>query len=318
MCFHSAAPPSACIVLSLHLRELVLAMLFRCPAFWQPPSSGSESSSPIKNTPIKNRAACSEIQESASKDSRPRARSREGVSPAGIEKSPGVQSSELGSPGIIGVQRPGVQSSELKSPGVSEVQKVGQVSAKPSSKSRAPPGVMGTCGGQRPPKSPARRQVFEEKRAKRQQQRQQQQQQQQEAKHKQAAAKDKMTQARSRYAKHISQAIKEFRADHPHSSKAAVMAHAAQSYRNELQRQGLESKRAKEDKARVARTAAKQAKEMLRQAEADQRKQDIEERKQERMEKMAEGLQRKRTAAKEQATRPTNRVQEFVAESRCC
>ena len=78
------------------------------------------------------------------------------------------------------------------------------------------------------------------------------------------------------------------------------MAYAGQSYNNELQRQGLETKRAKVEKARIARLAAKQAKEALKQAEAEQRAQRAEEVKRDRMEKLTEGLRRKQEAAKAQ------------------
>ena len=286
-------------MLALHLRELVFAMLFRSSAYQQPASSSSESDQDVSlKTPTKDRTR-QEAQQSSSKAPRPGAP----VSPGGSDfKSPGVQAKELNkpggrSPGVQSKESPGVQSKESPKPGSSEFKSPGVGDMK---KKRAPPGVMGTCRGQRPPKSKAKRQAFEEKRLERQQQ--QQQQQRQAVKRRQASAKAKITKARSRYAQHISWAIKQFRADHPHASPAAAMAYAGQSYSNELQRQGLESKRAKGEKARIARRAAKQAKEALQQAEAEQREQRAAEVKKDRMEKMAEGLRLKQEAAKAEAT----------------
>ena len=153
---------------------------------------------------------------------------------------------------------------------------------------------MGACLGRKPPKSPAKRQAFEEMRAQRQQQ-------QHAAKRKRATPKAKMTKARSRYAQHLSEAIKQFWADHPHPSTGAAMAYASQSYKNKLQQQGLDTKRSKLQENRLARIAAKKAKEALQQAEAEQRQQHAEEVKQDRMAKMAEGLRRKQEEAKAQA-----------------
>lgn len=150
--------PAAGIVPVLHFGELILAMLFRSPAFWQPPSSGSESDQDVTlQTPTKNRAR-SETEHSASKAPRP-----------GAPRNLPASSSEGVSPGSSQFKSPGVQSNDLKSPGVSEVQEERQVPKISSIKSRAPPGVMGTRRGQRPPKRPAKRQVFEEMRVQMQQ-----------------------------------------------------------------------------------------------------------------------------------------------------
>ena len=251
-------------------------------------------------TPKKD-LACSEEPDSTSKTQRPRTfGSTLGVQ-VSMEASSELKSSTLGvqvsmgssnefKSSALGVQVSMKSSNELKSPGVNEVQR-----------SRAPPASMGTCKGQRPPKDTVKRQAFENMRL----QQQRQQPKPKCSKMSRPSARTKMSQARCKYIQHVAKSVHEFRANHPCSyyNKAADLAHAGQSYNRGLEQQGLESKRATADRARIARIARKQAQDAQWQTEAEERQKRAAQVKQERLEKMNEGLQRKREVAKVQTTR---------------
>ena len=113
---------------------------------------------------------------------------------------------------------------------------------------RAPPGIMGTCRGKKPPRDPDKRQLFELCRLKAQQG------------ERTARPTTCPTQKRQEYNEHIATCMRKYHETHPGSTGPERMRAAAKSYQDKLSEAGGETKRDGEQRRKEANLAAKQEK----------------------------------------------------------